>query len=215
MVGAWLLSTLLVFLILREHIGPPVDWWGGSLRLPVVAALLSITLVAPTCGCLPPRPRALTLVPFAAVAFAFSAQLHTHVARFSRHDMAGLDRVLDAAPPGRRLCPLHSPSRALNELPGEPHGYLGNYYVAARMGVVPQAMFGNPGVPYSQNTGLPSPGWGRMEGLHSAAQLQGCELVLLELDTPHSEVVRARLEPGAFVTRAEHGRWALLEARSE
>ena len=155
----WLSSTILVFLFLGEHIGPPVNWWGGSLRLPVVAALLLICIAAPTMHAEAGlrsgfRPVQLSGAWFGLMGIGFSTLLHVHVAKFSMETMAGLSTVLDAAPPGKRLCPLHSATRALNEFPGEPQGYVGNYYVAAKMGAVPQGMFGNPGVIAKHRVGL-------------------------------------------------------------
>ncbi len=214
---AWVASTFVVFLFLGENIGPPVDWWGGSLRLPVVAALLVMCIAAPTesedqAAAGAARLEQVLAVWLALVAIGFSALLHFQVARFSTETMAGLSEVIDAAPPGRRLCPLHTATRALNEFPGEPQGYVGNYYVAAKMGVGPQGMFGNPGVVAKQLLRLQSPGWGRMEGLSGVDQLADCDLVLLELHQEPS--VRAQeLIRGSFVAWAESGHWRVLQRR--
>lgn len=150
------LVTLAMFALLPSWIGPPVNWWAANMRLPVIAVLLLIPVAGRGIWRRSPRVRgvctAICLVPvLLATADIFN---------FGRTEMAGLDEVIAAIPPGLRISALHFTPNMLYEYPGEPHGYLGNYYLLQKGGMVAQDLSSNPGVPIAKRIDGPAPPWG-------------------------------------------------------
>jgi hypothetical protein len=149
-------AALSMFAILPSNIGPPLNWWGGNLRLPVIALLLAAPIggVAPKRLCQAAGALALSIV------FVASADL----IRFSRREMSGFLEVVETLPPGKKVTLLHYTPHEVHEYPGEPHGYASNYYLLLKGGFVPQNVFENPDVPFARKVSAPAPPWGMAEG---------------------------------------------------
>lgn len=161
--GAWLLVvmvvvTLVMFAALPSWVGPPLNWWGGNLRLPVIAALLLV----PLGGLVPARwPRLFAGV--AALCGFVVALAVFDLATVSRTEMAGFAEVIDAIPPGQRVTAMHYTPHHIHEYPGEPHGYVSNYYLLEKGGFVPQNFFEHPDVPFARKHRAPAPPWAMAE----------------------------------------------------
>jgi hypothetical protein len=178
-VAVWCAASVAVFLAFGEYVGPPVNWWGASLRLPVIAALLGIVLVAPALSVLSARGR-LVWLGFGGIASAsFVAFVVATSLRFQQVEMTGFGDVIDQIPHGAVTCPLHQASPVAADFPGVAHGYVGNYVVARRGGVVPQGVFGNTGVMFGVERSIPQPGWGLKGGFSWRRHHRGCDLFLV------------------------------------
>ncbi|MEQ9496340.1 MAG: hypothetical protein RIT81_05765 [Deltaproteobacteria bacterium] len=161
--------TAVMFWWLPSYIGPPLNWWGGNLRLPIVIA----ALLVPTVG-LVGQMRAQN---FIRVAAAFSVLVllvaAADLVRFSYGEMDGLTEVIEVMPPGKKISSIHYTPREVHEYPGEPHGYVGNYYTLVKGGVTPHDLFEVKDIPFARKQRLPSPPWGSGGGfrfnLHAPA----------------------------------------------
>ncbi len=151
-------TTLAMFWALPSWVGPPLNWWGGNLRLPVMAALLVVPLGATVPAA---WPRAFGVVTALCAGITAAAIVDLGVA--SRSEMHGLAEVIDAVPPGQRLTAVHYTPHEMHEYPGEPHGYVSNYYLLHKGGFVPQNFFEHPDVPFARKVRAPSPGWAMAE----------------------------------------------------
>ena len=172
------LVALLMFVLLPENVGPPVNWWGARLRLPVLVALLSL----PLCG----RAVGRQLGPFIP-GVGFIAVITVvlglvDLAGFHRTYTSGLSAVLDAMPAGRRISAINYTPRAVNEYPGQPFGYFGNFYIARKGGVVPQDFFERRELPFHRRSNLPSPPWGLAAGFRWPQHARGFDGFLLRTD---------------------------------
>lgn len=188
--------TAVMFVILPSSVGPPVNWWGGNLRLPVIVVLLVIPAVQ---GSLQDGWRVWVVRSVAAVSVLAVLLALVDLARFSRTEMAGLDEVLAEIPPGQRLSALHYTPREVHEYPGEPHGYASNYYLAAKGGLVPQNLFENAGEPFSRKAWAPAPPWGMGAGFRWAQHGVGFDAFLVRIndaqpDAPFDGPNAARVE---------------------
>lgn len=149
-----------MFWWLPSYIGPPLNWWGGNLRLPIVIA----ALLVPSVGMV----GQIRVQNFIRVAAAFSVLIVAVAAfdliRFSYGEMDGFAEVVDAMPPGKEISTLHYTPREVHEYPGEPHGYVGNYYTLAKGGLSPHNLFEVKDLPFARKENLPAPPWGSGAG---------------------------------------------------
>ncbi len=170
--------ALAMFVVLPESVGPPLNWWGARLRLPPLVALLCLPLVS--------RKTSRELGPFVPMVVATSVLTVGlglyDLSAFHRTYNRNFGEVLDAMPPGQRISLLHFTTRAINEYPGEPFGYFGNYYVAAKGGVVPQDFFERRELPFRRRFRLPSPPWGAAGGFRWPQHARGFDGFLVKTD---------------------------------
>ncbi len=196
-------ASLAVFVILPEGIGPPVNWWGGNLRIPIVAAILLITLAA--------RPGD-TFTGYAlgfggAAGLVFFLFTSARIADFSQKEMAGFDSLLEQIPAQRRVCAVHFSDAALHEFPGEPHWYVANYYLARKPGLVSANLFGNSGEIVGRNSEVPQPGWGVANGFDWNTHFAWCDYLLVR----HNPAAEYAPPPRSDATvLARSGRWVLI-----
>jgi hypothetical protein len=155
--------ALVAFCILPENLGDPVNWWGVNIRVPTMLMLLLIPAVA---GRSPASLlwKNLTTVWIATSVLAVCLSL-ADLAAFNFKEMTGFAEVIQAMPPGRRISFLHYSPDYVHEYPGEPYGYIGNYYVLEKGGATVQTLFGNPHEPVKLRVPPgPAPGWGYAAG---------------------------------------------------
>jgi hypothetical protein len=205
--GLCLLAAVAVGLTLDERIGPPVNWWGGWLRIPAIGGLVTLYLAA---GSTSPWARA-PLAAAAGAAQAFVLGSVAHVGEVAAHEYRGLSEVLDAAPRERRVCALWFGEDAkLHGYPGLPHWYAGNIYLARKGGAVAHGLFDNPAVPVHRRSSVVRQPPSGMAWVFDAEQHRGwCELFLVRIDPrapdrPFRPEVRASLR-----LLAEAGAWRL------
>ena len=148
--------TLAMFVFIPSTIGPPLNWWGGNLRLPPIVALLLIPLAGTGLRRLGPWPWRVVGAVSAGIVLTAAADL----VRFDRTEMDGLSEVIEAMPPGQKIAVLHYTPREVHEYPGEPHGYVGNYYLLEKGGLVQQNLFEVVDIPFSRKVNIPAPPWG-------------------------------------------------------
>ena len=156
--GLMVSLTTLMFVLLPSHVGPPVNWWGGNLRLPVLMLLLLIPLGASSF---------LARRWFCRLAVGLNLGIcllaTVDLVLFSQQEMKGFDEIVDVIPAGRRVSLLHWTPREVHEYPGEPHGYASNYYLFRKGGFVPQNVFEHPDVPVQRKQQGMAPPWGQAE----------------------------------------------------
>ena len=204
-----LTASLAVFVILPEGIGPPVNWWGGNLRIPIVAAILLITLAA--------RPGD-TFTGYAlgfggAAGLVFFLFTSARIADFSQKEMAGFDSLLEQIPAQRRVCAVHFSDAALHEFPGEPHWYVANYYLARKPGLVSANLFGNSGEIVGRNSEVPQPGWGVADSFDWNTHFAWCDYLLVRHSPAEDYAPPPRTDAVALTRSA---RWVLIaKTRSE
>ena len=174
-VALWLVASLTVFAVVNENIGPPVNWWGASLRLPTVSAILGLVLAAPSRF----EGRAWPFYAGGLVSAGFVAFVLGTTLQFERVEMAGFGAVVERVPLGATTCPLHETSELTRDFPGVAHGYVGNYVVAQRGGVVPQGVFGNEGVLFAAQRRIVQPGWGLKPGFSWPRHHRDCQFFLV------------------------------------
>lgn len=148
------LLTLIAFAWLPENIGPPVNWWGGNLRIPSLTSLLIVLIASLSEGRVAAVARTLAVAGSAAflVVGAYT------VIRWSHDEMGGFDRLTRHIPPQTRVCTMHYTTRETHEFPGEPHWYAGSYAMAAQPVAIEHGLFGNSGEPVSRPREIPGPG---------------------------------------------------------
>jgi len=151
--------TSTMFVVLPSYIGPPVNWWGGNLRLPVLMVLLLVPLGSYV------RKQSSSWLPRLVVGFnlAICALALADLRSFSAKEMAGFEEVITMVPPGKKLTLLHWTPKEVHEYPGEPHGYASNYYLLLKGGYVPQNVFEHPDVPVKRKRSGAAPPWGQAE----------------------------------------------------
>jgi hypothetical protein len=203
--------TVAMFIALPSNIGPPLNWWGGNLRLPPIAALLLI----PVAGRGPePSWRRAWLLGAAALVSTLTVGLAAlDLGRFSRREMAGFDEVLRAIPAGRKISTLHYTPAELREYPGEPLGYAGNYYILEKGGLVPQNFFDITYFLFSRKAPAPAPPWGAAEGFNWDAHGPPFDgfLVRIRPGTPEAPFTGPLGERVKLVAAA--GNWRYYEKR--
>lgn len=206
--GTWFAATAVVFLGFEEYVGPPVNWWGGSLRLPVLAALFATAGLGFLVPAVTKRVRGALLYASAFTSVAFVAFVVATTKRFERTEMAGFDDVVEAIPYGASVCPLHHGSEVTADFPGVAHGYVGNYVVARRGGRIPQGVFGNEGVLFGARVGIVQPGWGQLSGFRWSRHHRDCDYFLVRIDAGEvwSEEHRGRVKRVATSST-----WSLYE----
>jgi hypothetical protein len=215
---AMALVTFAMFVFLPSYVGPPLNWWGGNLRLPPLVVLLLVPLAGPALSPaarltrLARGSRALVLGLGLVASLGACVGALADLAWVERTEMAGLGEVVEAIPPGRRVCGLHYTSPRMHEYPGEPYGYVANYYLLERGGYVPQNFFEHPDVPFARRLNLPAPPWAMAEGFDWFRHGQGCDGFLLRV---HDSVEHAPLH-GSNTSRARlvkaAGRWRYYES---
>lgn len=174
--------TVVMFVVLPENVGPPVNWWGARLRLPVLAALLVLPMIGRSVG-----REVSAFIAAAGLASTITVGLALYdLHRFHRTYGEGLSEVLDEVPWGQRVTFLHYTPRVVNEYPGQPFGYFGNFYLAHRGGVVPQDFFERRELPFHRRQTRPSPPWGLAAGFRWPNHIEGFDAVLLRTDPPAS-----------------------------
>ena len=170
--------TGLVFVVLPENVGPPVNWWGARLRLPALVALLLIPMLSARVG----RQLGAFVPAFATLSVGAVVAGLFDLAAFHQRYTADLREVLDAVPRGQRVSMLHFTPRSVHEYPGEPFGYFGNFYLARRGGAVPQDFFERRELPFRRRARLPAPSWGMAEVFHWPRHGPGFDGFLLKTD---------------------------------
>jgi hypothetical protein len=148
--------ALVMFVVLPTNIGPPINWWGGNLRLPLISVLLWVPVAGPA---LPGR-RQWVLAAAAALSLLITTLALFDLVRFHYQEMGGFRQVLAEVPDGARISAMHYTPREVHEYPGEPHGYVSNYVLAVKGGLVPQNLFENAGEPFSRKADIKGPPWG-------------------------------------------------------
>jgi len=156
--GLMLLLTASMFVVLPSYIGPPVKWWGGNLRLPILLGILLIPLAGQIWT--GRRKVRMSIIAFnmAVCLLALGDLWH-----FSRTEMNGFSEVMEVVPKGKKLTLLHWTPKNVHEYPGEPHGYASNYYLLNQGGFVPQNVFEHPDVPVRRKLLGQAPPWGQAE----------------------------------------------------
>lgn len=203
---SWVCAGLLAFVALPESIGPPVNWWGGNLRVPVVVGILLVVLAAK-----PLDARAAQALKVATLAgAAFLVLTSSRIADFSIREMGGFGSLVDRIPARQRVCAIHFSGAALHEFPGEPHWYVANYYLANTPGLVSANLFGNGGEVVEQAGQIPQPGWGQAEGFDWNTHFSWCDYLLVRspLSRDYVPPTRADIE---VIGRSEH--WTLIAKR--
>ena len=170
--------TVVMFCVLPENVGPPVNWWGARLRLPVLAALLCLPLMGRAVG----AQAGVFVAVLGGLSTATVGLAVYDLSKFHRAYGAGLGEVLDAMPPGQTISALHFTPRAVNEYPGQPFGYFGNYYLAHRGGATPHDFFERRELPFRRQRTLPSPPWGIASAFRWAQHSPGFDGFLLKTD---------------------------------
>jgi hypothetical protein len=132
------IAALVAFVVLPTQLPDPVNWWGVNIRVPVMAALLAIA--AASAGAKRKKLGA-ALVAISLLQVVLSL---ADLASYSRREMAGFGELLDRLPPGKKISFLHFDTERSSRYPGEPQGYLSNYYLFEKGGVVVEGMFENP-----------------------------------------------------------------------
>lgn len=217
--GLWFGACMVVFLAFSEYVGPPVNWWGASLRLPVPAAILAIVLLAPPRATQAARADTEThrrsgrwvFVGGGAVSAAFVTYVIFTTARFQHEEMRGFEAVVDRIPLGVRTCPLHDATELTADYPGVVHGYVGNYVVARRGGRVAQGVFGNAGVVFGSHGYMAQPGWGLRSGFSWARHHRDCDVFLVRQDP---EPPWREEQAGRVVRWASSPTWSLYAPAS-
>lgn len=148
--------TFGMFWWLPSYIGPPLNWWGGNLRLPIVVAILLI----PCIGLIGRLQASWPIRVAGAFSMVIVLVAAADLIRFSSVEMNGFSEVVEKIPPGKTIAPLHYTPRHVHEYPGEPHGYVGNYYILEKGGLVPQNLFEVKDLPFARKKQLPAPPWG-------------------------------------------------------
>jgi len=156
----WLMFsiTAFMFVLLPSYIGPPVNWWGGNLRLPIFLGVLLIPLV----GTWFDKNRLASWSLYGVNLFIVALAV-IDIWNFGRTEMKGFEEVIKAVPAGKRLTLLHWTPTEVHEYPGEPHGYASNYYLLEKGGFVPQNVFEHPDVLVQRKVSAPAPPWGQAE----------------------------------------------------
>lgn len=196
------LASFAAYLVIPTYIGPPLNWWGANLRIPVLFSLLLVTMGALGTA----RWRLALAAPGALAGLAFVGMATADLGRFSRDEMAGFEETIDSLPAGRRVCVLHYTPRELHEYPGEPHGYLGSYYVARKGGWTNQNLFGNPGHPVGRDREPATPGWSAAGGFQWPNHSADCQdfVVRTNPSDPNAPFTRHRDKVELV---SEHGHW--------
>lgn len=168
-------ASVIVYIVLPEGIGPPVNWWGGNLRLPIVVGILLVVLAATPSDAIASR----VLIVGATAGLAFFLFTSARIADFSRNEMSGFDSLVQDIPAQHRVCAVHFSDATLHEFPGEPHWYVANYYLAKKPGMVSANLFGNAGEIVSQKRDVPQPGWGVAHGFDWNTHFGWCDYLLV------------------------------------
>ncbi len=200
--------TWLMYAVLPANVGPPVNWWGARLRLPVMGALLLVPLVA-TAGRSRLYAWGAALVS-AAVPLYFSYDL----GKIHRSQLQGLDQVLEQIPPGQVLSYAHYSAKILEEYPGVPLGYYGNFYLLQKGGQVPQDFFERNEYPLHRKRNLSAPSWAMASNFTWAAHGQGFDGFLIHTHLTRPEWPFGPYELGQLELVAESGRWRYYKKRS-
>jgi hypothetical protein len=150
--------TGLMFVLLPSYVGPPVNWWGGNLRLPVLLSLVLIPLAGRCWAGRDNLYRGIIILNVGVCVLAAG-----DLWNFSRTEMRGFSEVIEAIPAGQRVTLLHWTPEAVHEYPGEPHGYASNYYLLQKGGFVPQNVFEHPDVLVQRKNRGAAPPWGQAE----------------------------------------------------
>lgn len=200
--------TGIMFWWLPSFIGPPLNWWGGNLRLPMVLAICAVPLVG-----LAPRPTARIPVAIAALCGLTTVGVAAYdLLRFNYGEMSGLEEVVDAIPPGQTIAPLHYTPKAVREYPGEPHGYVGNYYMLRRGGLVPQNLFEVKDLPFARRGQLPAPPWGIASAFAWSRHGAKFDGFLVRIDEQHPERPFRKDDPRVRLVKAA-GVWRYYARR--
>lgn len=200
-------AAVVVYVLLPEGIGPPVNWWGGNLRVPIVIAILLVVLASRLCDLVATQ----AMVVGAAAGLVFFAFTTMRIADFSRNEMAGFDSLLEQIPAQRRVCAVHFSDAVLHEFPGEPHWYVANYYLALKPGLVSANLFGNSGEIVGRNSEVPQPGWGVANGFDWDTHFAWCDYLLVR-HSPAEDYSPPPRGDATVLTRI--GRWVLIEKNS-
>ena len=152
--------TAVMFWWLPSYIGPPLNWWGGNLRLPIVVA----ALLVPAVGMIGQLRAAWPIRICAGFSMLIVVVAAADLIRFSTNEMDGFSEVLDVIPPGKTITTLHYTPREVHEYPGEPHGYVGNYYTLIKGGLSPHNLFEVKDLPFARRQNLAAPPWGMAGG---------------------------------------------------
>lgn len=207
----WLMIVLsaIMFVLLPSYIGPPVKWWGGNLRLPVLIMLILIPLGA---SVFENRKRLLRLTITINLTICGLALLD--LAHFSRTEMNGFEDVINSVPPGQKVTLLHWTPKSVHEYPGEPHGYASNYYLLLKGGFVPQNVFEHPDVPVKRKLRGAAPPWGQAEYFdwHRHGDDYDAFIVRVHRDYEHSPLHGPNQARVALVNSA--GNWRYYRRRN-
>ncbi len=176
------LLALIAFAWLPETIGPPVNWWGGNLRIPTLISLLIVLAAAQSQGRVASVACGLAIAGSGAYLLIAGAQ----VVRFSRDEMGGLARLLHHVPPQTKVCTMHYTTRETHEFPGEPHWYAGGYAMAAQPVAIEHSLLGDRGVLVSRPREIPGPGHAVGSGFSWSQHHSWCDsfLVRYQLHDP-------------------------------
>lgn len=200
--------TAVMFWWLPSYIGPPLNWWGGNLRLPIVVA----ALLVPAIG-LVGRPSMRWPI---RIAGAFSVGIvllaGADLVRFSEGEMDGFEEVVDAIPPGKTISTLHYTPRPVHEYPGEPHGYVGNYYTLVKGGLSPHNLFEVKDLPFARKKNLPSPPWGMAGGFRWAQHGPPFDGFLVRISPDAPDAPFSPNDPRVALKKAA-GNWRYYERR--
>lgn len=207
--------------LLDEKIGPPVNWWGGWLRLPSIMTLVAAAFAATAfrtrsdtelSGPVVPS-RAVAVLSAAALggAFVLTMSLSGLVIRASRAEYAGLSRLIEAAPPKKRVCSMWYPGGHLKGFPGSSNWYAGNFYFASKGGNPAHSLMGNASTPfYRAQHGARGPSWGQARGFNYARHGGWCELFLVRTLDRRPELPFHRTNGADKVQLlGERGHWRL------
>jgi hypothetical protein len=189
----------IMFYIIPEWVGPPLNWWGARLRLPPIVVLLLVPIIGTI------RWKSVTNVA-AGLGIVTVALGLVDLGIYHQKEMTGLSEVIEQMPKGQRISILHYTPREVNEYPGQPYGYAGNYYVLHKGGLVPQTITMRRELPLVRKFSLPAPPWGMAAGFRSAQHLASIDgfLVRRNEGPGHAPFLRSDLKQIEHVKSAQN-----------
>lgn len=201
-------AVTVAFVVLPAGLGPPINWWGGNLRLPTFLAVLMVIVASTARG----RGASMARAATSAASLAFLLGTSSAIYTFNTEEMGGFSQVIEAIPSGRKVCSFHYSPDIVHEFPGEPHWYAGNYYLARQPGAVDQSLFSNPGVPVSQPHPIPAQGWGIGLGFRWKKHSRWCDGFLVRVDQRDpTQPFSGQTKPECVTLKSAHGNWRYYE----